>query len=409
MFKRNLTQDFLEALQDTPVLLVNGSRQTGKSTFVKTLLSNTHRYYTLDDPTTLQAIKKDPLMFLEGLPGPSIIDEVQRVPELFLPLKKIVDSDRRPGYFVLTGSANVLSLPRLADSLAGRMEIHTLWPLSQGEIQGKKEDFIHLLFNQDFSSGHSQLSLNQVIDMITQGGYPEVIQRPSPKRRKKWFSAYLTTLIEKDIKDLASIEGLFDLPNLMKIFAARGGSLLNISELSRSTGIPQTTLKRYLILLEKTFLLILLPTWTKNLAKRAVKMPKVYLNDTGLLSHLADCNPERFLDNKGFLGHVLENFVIMEFKKQMTWSEQSCEIYHYRTHTQQEIDIILEAPDSRIVAIDVKLANTVTLKDFSGIQSLEKDLGEKFHRGIILYMGDTVVPFSRNKYAVPLSYLWAAS
>lgn len=406
MYKRNITQSFTEALEDTPILLVNGSRQVGKSTFVKSLLSDTHHYYTLDDPTTLSSIKKDPLMFLEGLQGPSIIDEVQRVPELFLPLKKIVDENRRPGFFILTGSANVLALPKLADSLAGRMEVHTLWPLSQGEIQGKKEDFINLLFKQTIPPLQSKISLDKLVEMITQGGYPEALHRPSSNRRKKWFESYLMTILEKDIKDLANIEGLLELPNLLKLFASRCGSLLNTSEISRSMGIPQTTLTRYIALLEKTYLVALLPAWTKNLSKRIVKTPKVYLNDTGLLTHLVGYDQNRLLNDKGFLGHVLENFIVMELKKQTTWSQQPCQIYHYRTHTQQEVDIVLETPDSRVVAIEVKLANSVTPKDFSGIQSLEDDIGEHFHRGVVLYMGDTVISFGKNKYAIPLSYLW---
>jgi predicted AAA+ superfamily ATPase len=430
MYKRNITESFTEALEDTPILLVNGSRQVGKSTFVKSLLSDTHQYYTLDDPTTLASIRKDPLMFLEGLQGPSIIDEVQRVPELFLPLKKIVDHNRKPGFFVLTGS--VLSLPKLADSLAGRMEVHTLWPMSQGEIHGRKEDFIGYIFTFPITleekaefmgitprwfkkryidpypppSPQTKLPLAKLTEMITQGGYPETLHRSSSNRRKKWFASYLMTILEKDIKDLANIEGLLELPNLLKLFASRCGGLLNTSEVSRSLGIAQTTLKRYLALLERTYLLVLLPAWTKNLSKRIVKTPKVYLNDTGLLTHLVDYEHNRLLNDKGFLGHVLENFVVMELKKQMTWSQQSCQIYHYRTHSHQEVDIILEAPDSRIVAIEVKLANVVTSKDFSGIQSLEDDLGDRFHRGIILYMGDTAVSFGKNKYAIPLSYLW---
>lgn len=419
MLRRNLTDGFLEALQDTPVLLINGSRQVGKSTFVKSLLSETHFYYTFDDPTTLAGAKKDPLLFLESLPGPSIVDEIQRVPEIFLPLKKIVDDQRRPGFFILTGSANVLSLPKLADSLAGRMEVHTLWPLSQGEIWGKKEDFINFAFNTPMTEGKKEKprhnlghpssakpALDQIASLVTEGGYPEALNRSSSSRRQKWFSSYLVTILEKDIKDLSNIEGLLDLPNLMKLFASRCGSLLNTSEVSRSLGIAQTTLKRYLTLLEKTYLLVFLPAWTKNLSKRMVKTPKVYLNDTGLLTHLVDYGANRLLEDKAFFGHVLENFVVMELKKQMTWSQQSCQIYHYRTHSQKEVDIILEAPDSRITGIEVKLAHSIQAKDFSGLQSLEEDLGGQFHRGFVLYLGDTCVPFGKNKYAVPLSWLW---
>lgn len=407
MYKRNITANFVESLHDTPVLLVNGARQVGKSTLVKSLLQSDHYYYTMDDPSTLSSIRHDPLMFLEGLPGPSILDEIQRAPELFLPLKKIIDGARRPGYFILTGSANVLSLPKISDSLAGRMEIHTLWPLSQGEILGHKEDFIDRIFNGEISTPKKGLNLDELIDVLLKGGYPEILHRTSYDRQMKWFSSYITTILEKDIRDLANIDGLSELPRLMQLCSARCGSLLNMTEISRAVGIPNSTLKRYITLLEKTYLLVLVPAWSKNLSKRLVKSPKVYLNDTGLVTHLVDFDKSRLLNDKGFLGHVLENFVVMELKKQMTWSQQRSALYHYRTHNQQEVDIILEAPDSRVVAIEVKLANSVSAKDFAGIESLENDIGDIFHKGVVFYMGDTIIPFGRNKFALPLSLLWS--
>lgn len=412
MFNRNISSSFLDALEDTPVVLINGSRQVGKSTFVKSLLNASHQYFTLDDPTTLMSIKKDPMMFLDGLDGPVIIDEIQRAPELFLPIKKKVDNQVIPGYFVLTGSANVLALPKLGDSLAGRMEIHTLWPLSQGEILGVQEDFIHLLFGETISAlslskaSIQKLSLNDLIQQLCQGGYPESIRRTQPQRRQKWFSSYMKMILEKDINDLSQIEGLTELPNLMQLMASRCGNLVNTSEVARTLSIPTTTLKRYLSLLENLYLLVFLPAWSKNMTKRLVKAPKIYLNDTGLLLHLLGYNHERLLNDKSFLGHVLENFVVMELQKQMTWSQQPCRMYHYRTHNGQKVDIILEAPDSRIVAVEVKLANSVGPKDFSGMQDIEHERGNDFHRGIIFYLGDTIVPFGKNKHAIPLHYLW---
>lgn len=407
MYTRNIEKDLTEALKDTPVLLVNGARQVGKSTLVKTLLAKKHRYYTMDNPTTLASAKHDPLSFLEGLSGPSILDEIQRVPELFLALKKRVDENRVPGFFVLTGSANVLSLPKLSDSLAGRMEIHTLWPLSQGEIAGRQENFITSIFSKDFQKVRTRLSADELVDIILAGGYPEVLVRSSFERQKKWFSSYLTTILEKDIRDLAQIEGLVELPRLLQLFAARCASLLNLSEVSRSTGVAATTLKRYLALLEKTYLLVFVPPWSKNLGKRLVKAPKVYLNDTGLLTHLVDFDKDRLLKNRAFFGHVLENFVVMELKKQMTWSKQRCSMFHYRTHGGQEVDIILEAPDSRVVAIEIKMSKTVDKKDFSGIESLEEDVGDSFQKGVVLYLGDDILPFGKNKYAVPIQALWS--
>lgn len=410
MFKRNIAADFLESLKDTPVVLLNGSRQVGKSTFVKSLLRDTHQYITLDDPTTLSSIKKDPTLFLQGLESPVIIDEIQRAPEIFLPLKKNVDDTKRFGYFVLTGSANVLSLPRLGDSLAGRMEIHTLWPLSYGEMHGVKEDFVSFLFGENLKLPGdevqpSNLSLSDTVELMCRGGYPESVRRETEKRRQRWFSSYITMVLEKDVRDLSNIEGLSELPNLMQLMANRVGTLLNTSEVSRSLRLPNTTLKRYLSLLENLFLLVIIPPWAKNATKRLVKSPKIYLNDTGLLLHLTGHDNSRLLEDKNFLGHVFENFIVLELLKQMTWSEKLCRMYHYRTHSGQEVDVVIEAQDSQIVAIEIKLANTVTSKDFSGIIALEEETGSRFHRGIVLYLGQSVIPFGPNKHAVPLQLM----
>lgn len=412
MHTRNISPHFSAALQDTAVIFVNGSRQVGKSTFVKTLLNTGYQYFTLDDSTILQSAKADPTMFIDGLVGPVIIDEIQRAPELLLPIKLSVDENRTPGRFVLTGSANVLSLPKLADSLAGRVEIHTLWPLSQSEMQDTQEDCIATLFEKSAptrspKAAAQNLSLTELVQRLCAGGYPEAVRRLQNQRRQKWFASYLTTVLEKDVRDLANIEGLIDLPNLMQLMASRCGNLVNTSEIARTLGMANTTLKRYLALLKNLYLLVFLPGWSKNTTKRLAKTPKVYLNDTGLLLHLAGYNQDRLLENKNFLGHVLENFVVMELQKQMTWSDQSCRMYHYRAHTGQEVDIVLESPDSRIVAIEVKLANSVGPKDFSGISHLEEELGSNFHRGIVFYLGDTIVPFGKNKHAVPLAYLWS--
>lgn len=409
MFRRNITDSFREALGDTPVLLLAGSRQVGKSTFVKEQLSDTHGYYTLDDPTVLSSIRRDPSAFLDGVTSPCVIDEVQRASEFFLPLKKIVDEFRRPGFFVLTGSANVLSLPKISDSLAGRMEVFTLWPLSQGELLGRREDFAKTLFSNDAFVSDGLIPIEDLINMISKGGYPEAVMRDSETRRDKWFASYMLTILEKDIKDLANVDGLLELPNLMQLFASRAGNLVNHSEISRSMGMPQTTIKRYVSLLVKTYLLFFLPAWTKNLSKRVVKSPKAYINDTGLLSHLVGYDAKKYMSDKKFLGHVLENFVVMELKKQSTWSEQSFKMYHYRNHSDNEVDIVLETPDSRVAAIEIKLSANVEGRDFIGIDAFMQETGVHFHRGIVFYMGDKVVPFGTNKFAVPLSCLWSES
>lgn len=409
MYRRNLQEKIVAALQDTPVILINGARQTGKSTLVKTLLSSSHAYWTLDDPTTLSAIKKDPMGFISNLKSPVILDEVQRAPEIFLPIKMMVDNQRTPGQFILTGSANVLTLPKLADSLAGRMEIHTLWPLSQGEMAGVQNDVIENLFSSEKLYATEVLDLGSLIERIVRGGYPEIQKRTSPDRQREWFKSYVTTILQKDIWDLSRIEGVIEFPNLFTLLATRAGALLNTSDVSRALGMSNTTLKRYLSLLEKIYFIYYLPAWSKNLTKRLVKTPKIYLNDTGLLSYLVGVDGEGFLQDPTQLGHVLENFVVMELLKQSTWSKIAVNLYHYRTAAGQEVDIVLEARDSRVVAIEVKLSKTLHLSDFKGIDAFEQEIGNKFHRGVVFYMGDKVIPYAHNKQAIPLSYLWGKS
>lgn len=288
LYPRHIKASLQASLQDTPVVLLVGARQTGKSTLVQSLAGDQVRYINLDDAALRTAARNDPAGFLKGLSGRIIIDEIQHVPELFLAIKSDVDRNREAGRFLLTGSANVLLLPRLSDSLVGRMEIHTLWGLSQGELNGVKEGFIDKVFADTFdASPSSTQSLNkpQVAELLSGGGYPEAIKRSS-ERREGFFGSYITTLLQRDIRDLAEIEGLSELPTLLGLLAARSSNLVNYSELSRSSGLAQTTLKRYLRLFEASYLSMMLPAWSSNYSKRLVKSPKVVMCDTGLASFL---------------------------------------------------------------------------------------------------------------------------
>lgn len=408
MQKRNITHSLLDSLSDTPVLLLNGARQTGKSTLVKSLSERAHpaRYITMDDATVLAAAKHDPAGFLLGMDAPIIIDEVQRAPELFPAIKAEVDKNRRPGRFLLTGSANVLLLPRLSESLAGRMEILSLWPFSQGEIEGIQETFIDRLFEVKFHAEaparESPLSLR---GRITSGGYPEAVGRTKDERRRAWYESYLTTILQRDIRDLSHIEGLTSLPRLLALIASRAPALLNFSELSRTLAIPQSTLKRYMTLLEAAFLIQLLPAWSGNLGKRLVKTAKLVISDTGLMSHLLGTNKER-LGEGGLIGPLLENFVIMELIKQVTWSSAKPQMFHFRTQTGQEVDIVLEDRAGKLVGIEVKASATVTGQDFKGLRALAETAGKRFQRGIVLYTGAEHIAFGANLYALPVNALW---
>ena len=407
--ERHITDALLAALADTPVVLLNGARQTGKSTLVKHLAAGKHpaRYLTLDDAVVLAAARQDPAGFLAGLSGPVILDEVQRAPELFLAIKAEVDRSPQSGRFLLTGSANVLLLPQLSDSLAGRMEILTLWPLSEGEISGVKGDFLDAAFGEfaaKVQAGSDDRS--GLVARMLAGGYPAVLKRSDSDRRRAWFGSYITTILQRDVRDLANIEGLTALPRLLALLAARSGSLSNFAELSRSLGIPQTTLKRYLTLLETTFLVQFLPAWSANLGKRMVKSPKIVLNDMGLIAYLLGLNEQRLELDPMLLGPLFESFVIMELRKQATWSRVHPQAFHFRTQAGQEVDLVLEDAAGNLVAIEAKASGTVSGRDFRGLQALAGLAGQRLRRGIVLYTGASSVPFGPNFHAVPVSALW---
>jgi predicted AAA+ superfamily ATPase len=410
MIKRHIESNILKALSDTPVVLLNGARQTGKSTLVQSLCQNKLKtqYITLDDSTVLASADKDPTGFIRQIEGTVIIDEIQRAPGLFDAIKVEVDRHRTAGRFLLTGSANVLLLPQLSESLAGRMEILTLWPFSRGEIENRKETFIDTLFD-DINRIPSCPVTNrkELWEKMSIGGYPEVISRPEQNRREAWFSSYITAILQRDIRDMSHIEGLTALPRLLTLLAARSPSLLNFAELSRSSGIPQSTLKRYLTLLEMTFLVRLLPAWSGNLSKRMVKSPKILTCDSGLMSYLKGFEPSRMDLYPESAGPLIENFVIMELFKQVSWSQTQPQLYHFRSQAGQEVDLFLEDRRGRVAAIEIKASAQVSSKDFQGIRTAQNMLQDKWICGVVLYMGTEKVSFGDNLIALPVESLWA--
>lgn len=411
MIPRHITQKVLDALFDTPVVLINGARQTGKSTLVQWIAREHYpaQYVSLDDLTVLAVAKEAPQDFVFQLNKPVIIDEVQRAPGLFLAIKAAVDKNRQPGQFILTGSSNVMLLPQLAQYLVGRMEILTLLPFSQGEIEGRKERFVDFIFQKglqfpqiDVEAVEPEYYLNRLI----RGGYPEMLTRKTPARRRAWVDSYITTLLHRDIRDLSKIENFTALPRLLQLLAARVMSLVNFSELSRVAAIPQSTLKRYLSLLQATFLIHLLPSWSTNLGKRVVKAPKLMFNDTAIVSHLRGFTNNNIPFSNLHIGPVMENFVVMELYKQITWSGTYPHTFHFRTTAGKEVDILLENTAGEIVGIEVKAGTQVSSKDFSGLKLLSELLGKRFLRGVLFYTGEHVLSFGKNLFAVPLHYLW---
>lgn len=408
MLIRNITNNLQESLKDTPVILLNGPRQSGKSTLVKSLIDRHFlQYITFDDATAVMAAKNDPLAFVRSFENPVIFDEIQYVKELFPAIKQVVDENRQPGRFVLTGSANIMLLPKISESLAGRIEILSLWPFSQGEMVNKKENFIDRIFNQELIlMSQSIICQKNLIARIVQGGYPEILQRKQNKRRYAWYRSYIDTILKRDIRDISDIQGLTDLPRLLQLLTTRVGSLVNFAEISRSSKIPQSTLKRYLTMLQTVFLLQFIPAWTANLSKRLIRSSKLILCDTGLASYLLGADANRFMMDRHLLGKMLENFVAMELIKQISWSDTQPSIFHFKTQAGQEVDIVLEDRAGNIVGIEVKSSANLSTKDLAGMNVLQEITGNKFCQGVILYTGQNTYQLDKNIIAVPINNLW---
>lgn len=414
MYRRLIEKRLQSALAGTRVVLLNGARQTGKSTLVQQLVAQRGgQYVTLDDPATVGLARSDPSALVRGAGDFMVIDEVQHAPELLPAIKRVVDADGRPGRFLLTSSADGFLLPRWAESLAGRMEILPLHPLSQGELAGNEANLVDALFDaaswqagSSFQASSLGLDRVGVCERVIAGGFPEAVARAPGERRDAWFRSHIASLLQRDVRDLANIDGLTDIPRLLGLLAARSSALMNMSEVSRAVGIAHSTLRRYLALLEATFIFQPLPAWSSNIGKRFVKSPKIHLLDSGLAAHLRGDVDAPALARSPNLGPLLETFVVQEARKFLAWSRHAATAYHFRTAVGQEVDLVLEAPGQGIAGVEVKASSNVNQCDFSGLRALAETAGAKFVGGVVLYLGEQRLSFADNLWALPISALW---
>jgi len=362
-------------------------------------------YLTLDDDTTLAAIRADPTGFVRDLDVVTI-DEVQRVPDLLRAIKRSVDDNRRPGRFLLTGSANILTLPTVAESLAGRMEIITLLPLAQAEIRGLSSSFIDNAFAGRVASRQSLVVGRDLVEAVLIGGYPEMLRRRAPNRRAAWARDYVRAIVERDVRDIADIERLGQMPHLLRALAHHSGQLVNFTQVAGQIGLDDKTARRYVGLFEQLFLVRRIEPWFRNQLKRLVKTPKLHFLDSGLLAAMLGVTPERIDKDRSLFGPLLETFVVSEVLKLATWCETAPTLYHYRDKDQDEVDIVLEDNTGAIVGIEVKAAATVSIADFKGLRKIEHVAADAFRIGLVLYDGDKVLPFGDRLYAAPISCLW---
>jgi len=417
LYTRTLFKTILKDLKTMPAIFLNGPRQTGKSTLAIQIQkhwfdgSATQTYLTFDDPTIYASASADPTGFVAQLPPRVIIDEVQMVPEIFRALKKRIDDTRRTakhpnGQFLLTGSTNIMALPQLADALVSRMGIITLLPISSSEYFKTHSRFIDTLFNQTIPLRQETFETKPITQLIKKTTFPELSINPKIDATK-WFSNYITTLIQRDIKQIAQIEKATEIPRLLQMLAARTGSTLNDSDLSNATGLNIMTLRRYRSLIEQIFLVFQVRPFFRNIEKRLVKTPKVYFTDTYLLTYLLGIDLDSLLQNQQSLfGHILENFVATELKKQLSLYP-NIELYHFRTQDQKEVDFVLERQDGKLVGIEVKAAKSISKTDFNGLKILSEQTSSDFICGIILYQGNDILPFGKNLWAMPINALWS--
>ena len=413
MIERKLKNNVLAALQGFPVVYVNGPRQAGKSTLVQKLAAKEWPadYVTFDEATMLGAAEANPESFLRAYENRLILDEVQMVPDLFRVLKLLSDEARLEdkssanGRYLLTGSANIMALPQLSDALVGRMRVLTLYPLSALEISGGKGDFLSRLMSNGFKPATIKRK-GHITDIIKQATFPEITDENN-ERRRQWFESYITTILQRDVRQIADIAKLGVLPNLLKVLAGRAGGLVNEADISRAIGQNAVTAKNYRVLLQMMFLTFDVKPWFRNIGKRLVKSPKSYIIDTSLLCHLQQVDMENVAINDPYLfGHIFENFVATELIKQLSSSVDPAELYHFRTSDGKEVDFVLERPDGKLAAIEVKGRDAVSEADFKGLKELGKQTKDDFICGIVLYRGNKVIPFGDRMWAVPVDAMW---
>ena len=409
LYPRHAEHMTAEALTDTRVVVVNGARQVGKSTLAGQVVGRSlgSREFYLDDQAVREAAETDPRGFVRH-DGLVLIDEIQRVPELLLAIKREVDQDTRPGRFLLTGSARLLGLRDLPDALPGRAETIELWPLSQGEIDSAPDGFVDALFKNDgqVEMPECRLTKRDYVARALRGGYPEAVRRDPGRRRARFFDSYVTDLVTRDVRQISDIERPAEMRRLLSVVAARMATLAVTESIASDIQLPRTTLSRYLDLLELVFVIKRVPAWSSNLTKRAISTPKLVLTDSGLGGRLIGLSEERAKDPTAPVGPLLENFAIGEVARQLTWADEPVQLFHYRDRDKVEVDMVLEHASGSVIGAEVKAAESIHRDDFRGLRHLAERLGTRFRAGIVLYAGEQQLSFGDRLMALPMAALW---
>ena len=406
LLPRRIEPRIAEALLDTPVVLLAGPRQAGKTTLVRHIAAQQGlRYLTLDDGLTLLSAREDPVGMVRSLDR-AVIDEIQRAPQLLLAIKKSVDEDRRPGRFLLTGSANLMALPTVADSLAGRMETLSLLPLSQSEMALRQANWIDQAFAGRILQARTPAVGEALVERVLRGGYPEAVARPAGRRRTTWARQYIDALIERDVRDIAHIDKLDQLPRFLRALAHTAGQMCNYTQLGAQVGLDGKTALRYCGVFEQMYLLQRIDVWARNRLSRVVKTAKLQFLDAGLLSSLLDLTAQEVAQDRTRFGNVLETFVFGELLKHSTTAQDDYRLMYYRDADKFEVDVVIENAAGQLVGVEVKAAATVKASDLRGLKKWAALAGPQFRLGVVLYDGTETLPLGDGLWAAPLSSLW---
>ncbi|WP_141267101.1 ATP-binding protein [Thermodesulfovibrio sp. Kuro-1] len=402
LFHRIISSKLSTAMRHFPAVFLTGARQVGKSTLALSMFKN---YVTLDDTTVYESALADPPLFVSNLKKPVVIDEIQKLPRLLNSIKLDIDKNRINGSYLLTGSANILAFKDISDTLAGRMAIIELFPLSCKEISKKTENVIEILFNANFKDFTlPSIETDLIIEQVINGGYPEIQKIDTVTGRYLWFSSYIRTYIERDVRDLGELRNLDKFIKMFNLLAPRSANLLNKSDIARDAQLEIKTLENYLNLLKMVYQIYILAPYSRNISKRIIKTGKLFFTDSGILSHLLGVSTKEDLMQSPYKGLIFETFVFSEILKATKYSDKPAELFFYRTHDRQEIDFVIEQGRS-IIAIEVKFSKTVTRDDFKYIASLDKAV-RNLKAGYVLYMGERILPFGEKFFALPVSILF---
>jgi predicted AAA+ superfamily ATPase len=408
LIERHVRPFILEALDYSRVVLVLGARQVGKSTLTKQIATSDRpaTIVTLDDQVTREAARVDPHGFIAGMRGPVLIDEVQRAPDLLYAIKEAVDENPEPGRFLLTGSANILTAPKISESLAGRVRRIALWPLSQSEIQRSTSNFVDCLFagNPPQVSG-APVGRDAFVEIVARGGYPAV-RTLDERQRRYWYRDYAQGIVERDLRDIASAQKLSEMPRLIRLLAGNSTKLLDYRKLARDLQISDKTVSAYVELLRTIFLVHVVPAWRPGLRSRELQAPKLYLTDTGLLAQQLGADQRRIAEDDQLTGYALETFCGMEILKHQSWACEDSTLRHYRVDD-DEIDVVLESQSGDLALIEVKARASVRERDWRVMKKLRDMRPDRFRAGVLLYTGSQTIPLGERIWAVPISGLWS--